>query len=137
MVDGFSRHIIWMQANITNSKPEVVAAYFIGAVSERGGCRKKMRSDLGTENVHVNRFQCFLREDDNGTVHGPCDLQGRSTANRRIESWWGTYRRQNEEYCIDFFQEFQSTGDFNGDMVDKGLIQFCFLDHSGNVSFPH
>ena len=127
-IDGFSRHIIWMQANVTNSKPDVVAAYFIGAVSERGGCPKIMRSDLGTENVHVNRFQCFLREDDNGTVHGPCVLQGRSTANQRIESWWGNYRRQNAEYWRDLFQEFQSAGEFNGDMVDKGLIQFCFLD---------
>ncbi|CAK6984265.1 uncharacterized protein LOC115380193, partial [Scomber scombrus] len=92
------------------------------------GCPKIMRSDLGTENVHVNRFQCFLREDDNGTVHGPCVLQGRSTANQRIESWWGNYRRQNAEYWRDLFQEFQSAGEFNGDMVDKGLIQFCFLD---------
>ncbi|XP_008282990.1 uncharacterized protein LOC103359432 isoform X2 [Stegastes partitus] len=127
-IDGFSRHVIWMQANFTNSKPEVVAAYFINAVSECGGCPKIIRSDLGTENVHVNRLQYFLREDENGTVHGPCVLQGRSTANQRIENWWGHYRRQNADYWRNLFQEFQSVGDFNGDMVDKGLIQFCFLD---------
>ncbi|XP_034552285.1 uncharacterized protein LOC117821856 [Notolabrus celidotus] len=127
-IDGFSRYIVWMHANFTNSKPEVIAAYYIGAVSEHGGCPKIIRSDLGTENVHVNRLQNFLREDDNGTTHGPCVLQGRSTANQRIESWWGQYRRQNADYWRDLFQEFQSVGDFNGDIVDKGLIQFCFLD---------
>ncbi|KAJ8381257.1 hypothetical protein SKAU_G00020350 [Synaphobranchus kaupii] len=52
---------------------------------------------------------------------------GRSTANQRIESWWGIYRRQNVDYWRDVFQEFQATGDFNGDFIDKGLIQFCFL----------
>ena len=46
-IDGFSRHIIWMQANVTNSKPQVVAAYFVTAVSEWGGCPKIIRSDLG------------------------------------------------------------------------------------------
>jgi len=91
-IDGFSRHIILMQANITNSKPEVVATYFIGAVSEQGGCPKIMRSDLGTENVHVNRFQCFLREDEIGTVHGPCVLQGRSTANQELKAGGETIR---------------------------------------------
>ncbi|XP_039596017.1 uncharacterized protein LOC120543149 [Polypterus senegalus] len=127
-IDGFSRHIIWMQANVTNSKPEVVAGYFISAVIELGGCPKIIRSDLGTENVHVNRLQRFLREDENGTLSEPAILQGRSTANQRIEWWWGFYRRQNVDYWRDLFLEFQSVGDFNGDVVDKGLIQFCFLD---------
>lgn len=134
-IDGFSRYIIWMQANYTNSKPEVVAAYFINAVNKQGGCPKLLRSDLGTENVLVNRLQHFLREDENGIVHGPCVLQGRSTANQRIESWWGIYRRQNAEYWRDLFMEFQFAGDFNGDMVDKGLIQFCFIDVIQVISY--
>ncbi|KAG2467481.1 PPR21 phosphatase, partial [Polypterus senegalus] len=113
---------------VTNSKPEVVAGYFISAVIELGGCPKIIRSDLGTENVHVNRLQRFLREDENGTLSEPAILQGRSTANQRIEWWWGFYRRQNVDYWRDLFLEFQSVGDFNGHVVDKGLIQFCFLD---------
>ncbi|KAJ8384840.1 hypothetical protein AAFF_G00198270 [Aldrovandia affinis] len=31
------------------------------------------------------------------------------------------------DYWRDIVQEFQATGDFNGDFIDKGLIQFCFL----------
>ncbi|XP_055045258.2 uncharacterized protein [Misgurnus anguillicaudatus] len=126
-IDGFSRHIIWMQANSSNSNPKVIAAYFMNAVTGPGGCPKIIRSDLGTENVHVNRLQHLFREDETGVVHGPCVFQGRSTANQRIESWWGIYRRQNASYWRDVFQEFQATGDFNGDFIDKGLIQFCFL----------
>ncbi|XP_063063721.1 uncharacterized protein LOC134456267 [Engraulis encrasicolus] len=127
-IDGFSRHIIWMEANSTNSNPCVIAAYFTQAVSKLGGCPKILRSDHGTENVHANRLQTFLREDDTGEVHGPpCVIQGRSTANQRIESWWGMYRRQNVDYWRDVFREFQATGDFSGDFIDKGLVQFCFL----------
>jgi len=29
-------------------------------------------------------------EDETGVVHGLCVFQGRSTANQRIESWWGS-----------------------------------------------
>ncbi|XP_041931226.1 uncharacterized protein LOC121694889 isoform X2 [Alosa sapidissima] len=127
-IDGFSRHIIWMKANSTNSNPCVIAAYYVEAVTKLGGCSKILRSDRGTENVHANRLQMFFREDDTGEVHGtPCVIQGRSTANQRIESWWGMYRRQNVDYWRDVFREFQATGDFSGDFIDKGLIQFCFL----------
>jgi hypothetical protein len=94
-----------MQANSSNSNPKVIAAYFVNAVTELGGCPKIIRSDLGTENVHVNRLQHFFREDETGVVHGPCVFQGRSTANQRIESWWGIYRRQNASYWRDVFQE--------------------------------
>lgn len=73
-IDGFSRHIIWMEANSTNSNACVIAAYFTQAVSKLGGCPKILRSDHGTENVHANRLQTFLREDDTGEVQGPLVL---------------------------------------------------------------
>lgn len=79
-IDGFSSHIIWMQANSSNSNPKIIAAYFINAVTELGGCPKIIQSDLGTENVHVNRLQQFFRENETGIVPGPCVFQGRSTA---------------------------------------------------------
>lgn len=34
-----------MHATFTNSKPEVIVAYFIDAVTELGGCPKILRSD--------------------------------------------------------------------------------------------
>lgn len=55
-IDGFSRHIIWMEANCTNSNPCVIAAYFAQTVTKLGGCPKILRSDHGTENVHANRL---------------------------------------------------------------------------------
>lgn len=127
-IDGFSRYIIWMEANYTNSNPCVIAACFVQAVTKLEGCSKTLRSDHGTENVHANRLQTFFREDGTGEVCGPpCVMQGRSKANQRIECWWGMYRRQNVDYWRDVFREFQATGDFSGDFIDKGLIQFCFL----------
>ena len=43
-IDGFSRYIIWMEANSTNSNPCVIAAYFTQTVSKLGGCAKILRS---------------------------------------------------------------------------------------------
>lgn len=87
-IDGFSRHIIWMQAYFTNNNPTVIAGYYFRAVAERGGCSQIIRSDFGTENVHMNRLQEFLHEDLTGTVHGLCVFQGTSPANQRIEICW-------------------------------------------------
>ncbi|KAI2647993.1 Retrovirus-related Pol polyprotein [Labeo rohita] len=103
-IDGFSRHIIWMQAHFTSNNPRVIAGYYFHAFAERRGCPQIIWSDFGTENVHINRLQEFLCEDSTGTVHGPCVFQGTSQANQRIESWWAIYRRQNADYWMDMFK---------------------------------
>lgn len=41
-IDGFSRNIIWMEGNITNSDPKVIANYYIKAVQRKGGCPENM-----------------------------------------------------------------------------------------------
>lgn len=83
-IDGFSHHIMWMQANFINRKSEVIAAYFISAVGEQGFCPKINRSDLGTENVHVNQLQHFLRVDEHGTLHGHFVLQAVQTRDLNV-----------------------------------------------------
>jgi len=50
-IDGFSRHIIWMQAYFTNDNPRVIAGYYFCAVAAGVGCPQIIRSDFGTENV--------------------------------------------------------------------------------------
>ena len=42
-IDGFSRHIMWMEAYTTNSNPKVIAEYFINTVMRIGGCPQRLR----------------------------------------------------------------------------------------------
>jgi hypothetical protein len=66
-----------------------------------------------------------------------CVLHGQSARNQQIERWWGYLQTQNVDYSRDLFLEFPSVGEFNGDMVDMGLVQFCFLKVIQVTSPPH
>lgn len=108
-IDGFSRYVLWMEAYTTNSDPKVVASYFIKTVSYIGGCPERR-----------NHPDSFAGERS--------FLYGRSTANQRIEGWWGNLRKQSAQFWMNLFQSFQDDGHFTGDFLDKSLIQFCFLN---------
>lgn len=85
-IDGFSRKIIWLEANSTTNDPEYIGGFFLNAVERLGGCPTLIRSDNGTENGHVGAFQMFLRHHDDAFAGNKSYLIGRSTANQRIEA---------------------------------------------------
>ncbi|XP_061193724.1 uncharacterized protein LOC133201956 [Saccostrea echinata] len=130
-IDGFSRNIVWLEANITNSDPKVIANYYIKAVRRKSGCPQRIRADLGTENTYVEQMQKFLRRDHADELAGDKSfLYGKSTHNQRIEWFWGLLRREMGQYYMDMFSEFSRDDSdlFCGDHLDKSLIQYCFMD---------
>ncbi|KAI4829487.1 hypothetical protein KUCAC02_023527 [Chaenocephalus aceratus] len=128
-IDGVSRYVLWMEAYTTNSDPKVVASYFIKTVSGIGGCRERIRADRGTEQVSVEEMQMFLQRNHPESFAGERSvLCGRSTANQRIEGWWGTLRRQSAHFWMNLFQTLLEDGHFTGDFLDISLIQFCYLN---------
>ncbi|XP_053405191.1 uncharacterized protein LOC123565945 [Mercenaria mercenaria] len=76
-VDGFSRKVIWLEAGITNRRPDVVASYYLNAVEKEEGYPCKVRADHGTENVVVAAMHRTLSGNDNSF------LFGKSTSNQR------------------------------------------------------
>jgi len=88
-------------------------------IQELMGAPLKVRADRGTENGHVAAMQTVLATDG-------CFIYGTSTANQRIESWWGILRRECGQFWMDIFQEIKDQGFFSGDFLDKALVQFCF-----------
>lgn len=127
-IDGFSRKLLWLKAGKTSSDPKVIGGYFINYVETLGGCPRRIRADRGTENGHVAHMQRFLRENDDDRFAGENSfLYGRSTANQRIECWWGILRKENTEYWISTFRKLLNDGEFNGEDVEKELIRLCFL----------
>ena len=123
-IDGYSRNILWLEAGKTNSDPRVIAGYFIDAVVSQTGTALFIRGDMGTENTLVAQMQVLLRENDNGS---PAFIYGTSQHNQRIESWWGQLRKENTQFWKTLFENMKADAKFNGDVIDKGLIQFCFL----------
>ncbi|KAJ8319785.1 hypothetical protein KUTeg_001372 [Tegillarca granosa] len=129
-IDGYSRCVIWLEAATTNSNPRVIANYYINSVRKKGGCPKRIRSDLGTENGYIADMQKFLRRDHGDTFSGEKSfLYGKSTHNQRIEWFWGLLRKEMGQYFMDLFAEFGNDLHdlYCGDFLDKNLIQFCFL----------
>ena len=119
-VDGFSRHIIWMNVSYTNNDPRVVAGYFINSVLKLGGSAKFIRVDPGTENANLITFQEYL-------VGGNSVHIGSSVFNTRIESMWCQLRKQMTEYFLQYFKSLVANGNFTGDNVDKDLARLCFM----------
>ncbi|KAK3099017.1 hypothetical protein FSP39_025318 [Pinctada imbricata] len=130
-IDGYSRNIIWLEANITNSDPSVIADYYIQAVKQRKGCPQRIRADMGTENVHMEQMQKFLRRNHNDPyAKEKSFLYGKSTHNQRIEWFWGILRKEMGQFWMDLFTEMANNAGertFSGDFLDTNLVQFCFM----------
>lgn len=126
-IDGFSRKLIWLNAYVTNKDPMIIANYFVDAVVTNEGCPRILRGDAGTENVNVKVIQEYLRRNSCDSAADRCYLEGASTCNQRIESWWGFMRKHCIQYWMDLFQSMRDCGEFQGEFLDKELIRFCFL----------
>ena len=123
-IDGFSRKIVWLKAYNTNSDPKLIGGYYIEAVQRSAGCPRVMRGDLGTENGHVRAFQRFLVPMEESL---DSYLEGASTANQRIEYWWGFLRKQCVEFWLCLFADLRDNGFFDGEFLDKNILQFACM----------
>lgn len=133
--DGFSRYILWLRTAKTNNDPKVIASYYYDTIATMQGFPRCIRADRGTENGHVEKMQQFLHEECAQDTSCPPFMYGRSTANQRIESWWGILRKHNTQFWINFFEAMRDNLLFEGSFMDKSLIQFCFMKNI-QVSYP-
>lgn len=95
------------------------------SVQQTGGCPQIIRCDIGTENVIMRDIQMFFRRNDVDERAG-ARITGVSSANQRIESWWGLMRKEGIEFWIQFFGELKDEGLFAGDFLDIAVLQLCF-----------
>jgi hypothetical protein len=119
---------MWLNAYYTNSDPKIIGGYYLEVVESLGGCPRLVRGDAGTENIYVRDIQRFLRLDNDDAMAGYNSyMEGRSTANQRIEYWWSFLRRECTDYWIRLFRRLLDQGDFSGTFLDVNLMQFCFM----------
>uniref|UniRef100_A0A0F8BN81 Integrase core domain-containing protein n=1 Tax=Larimichthys crocea TaxID=215358 RepID=A0A0F8BN81_LARCR len=125
-IDGFSRKLIWLNTYTTSSDPRLIGGYYLEAIDRLQGCPTVVRGDLGTENGHVGAFQHVLVPTQPGDTLDSYK-EGASTANQRIEYWWGFLCRQCAEFRIALFGELKDNGHYDGGFLDKSLIEFCCM----------
>ncbi|XP_049457607.1 uncharacterized protein LOC125904311 [Epinephelus fuscoguttatus] len=117
-----------MNAYNTSSDPRVIGGYFVEALETLGKCPKLVRTDHGTENGLVRDLQISLRTTHGDDLSGERSyIAGASTANQRIESWWGILRKEGMEYWIQLLGELQDEGSFDGGVLDKAILQLCVM----------
>ena len=78
---------------------------------------QKVRDDRGTENKHIKEIQSVL------TIHDSF-IYG----NQRIEAFWRHLRMECCQFWIEFFGYLRDVGHFTGDILDKNLVQFVFME---------
>jgi len=127
-IDGFSRKMLWLVVSDTNKDPFYIARYFTDAVKTFGKLPKLVRSDKGTENVHVCTIQKYLRRQNNDSFSGEKSFRaGKSVSNQRIEQWWSYLKRNTLQSWINYFKDLRDQGLFDdGDCVHNEAIKFCF-----------
>lgn len=102
--------VMWLSTCYTSSDPHVIAGYYMDCVAECGGTAHIIRTDRGTENV-MGDLQRFLRRNGGDAKRRDRSfLVGTSTANQRVEYWWGFLRRQCTNFWMDLFKQLQNDG---------------------------
>lgn len=120
-IDGYSRKIIWCEVTNSSSDPRIVAGHFISSVEKMSACPRKVRGDRGTENKDIADMQSVL------TPYGTF-VYGAGTGNQRIEAFWRHLRMECCQFWIEFFGHLRDIGEFSGDIIDKNLVQFVFMN---------
>lgn len=112
----------------SNKHPATIASYFLETVKQVGGCPRTIRSDLGTENVHVEKLQTLFHSLYGRKAEENCFMYGKSTSNQRIEAWWSILRRHAADCWIIFFKELRNSGLFNdSDPLHVECPRYCFM----------
>ncbi|KAF3832661.1 hypothetical protein F7725_026326 [Dissostichus mawsoni] len=135
-IDGYSRKTIWLNAYTTSSDPKLIGGYYMEAVQRLGGCPRLVRGDLGTENGYVRGIQRFLVPTSPDGTHESY-LEGASTANQRIEYWWGFLRRECAEFWMCLFGDLRDNGHLMVDFWTKASFNFDELDDTAQVWNAH
>ena len=129
-IDGFSRRILWLEVASSNNDPKIVAQYYLDYVRQSSATERIIRGDRGTENGNVAAIQRFFRRDSEDDFSGEKSfIYGRSTANQRIEAWWGRLRQGCADWWIEYFKNLRDSGLYNDEnVIQRECLRFCFMD---------
>lgn len=89
-IDAYSRYITWIYVGISGRTAISILVQFLTTLQKEGVHPQRIRSDRGTETPLLAAAQhAFMKRHVADISFKDCYWYGTSTANQRIESWWG------------------------------------------------
>lgn len=101
-IDGYSRTLVYLRC-ADNNRALTNLSFFVDGVRNYG-LPKKVRTDLGGENVDIWRYMVEQHESDSAVITGS------STHNERIERMWRDVYRCVSVSFYDVFRELEDDG---------------------------
>ena len=130
-IDGFSRTIMWLEAEYSNNDPYIVCQYFVQCIQNIHGLPFIVRADRGTENCNIEFVQTVLRNmnaDQRGQLQTSF-MYGRSTSNQRMEAWWSKFPGLGTKTWIHHFKLLEQHGIIDTSRkLDLQCVRFCYLE---------
>jgi hypothetical protein len=120
-IDGYSRYLIYLEANL-NNRAETVLAAFLRGVEGVSHIPLRVRADKGSENREVGLWIIVAYGENRGSF-----ITGRSVHNQRIERIWREVNRWMTSFHL-IFQHLRQIDLYNPDNpVDRFVLGFVFL----------
>jgi hypothetical protein len=95
-IDAYARCIMWIYVGVSNHTQVSAVRQYLDTVEQSGFQPYIVRSDRGSETPMLANAHWQLRLGTDPSVRfEDCYLYGTSSANQRIESWWGQLSKNN------------------------------------------
>jgi hypothetical protein len=120
-IDGYSRRIIYLEAN-TNNRAVTVLRAFLRGVESVSVVPQRVRSDKGLENKDVALWMIMTNGENRGSF-----ITGRSVHNQRIERLWRDVNRWLTPFRSTFSTLCQHGLYESTDPIDKSSLIFVYL----------
>lgn len=129
-MDGYSRRVTWLEVGPTNNNPKMIANYYLDTVASHGFVPRIVRADRGTENSSISFLQPFFRNDHSDSMAGVKSfMYGKSTANQRIERWWGYLKQQGISWWMNTLKDLRARGRFDtSNILHVECLRFSVTD---------
>ena len=89
-IDAYSRYVPWTYVGVSAATAVSVATMYLEALEVVPIQPQYLRADRGTETLLIMNAHWQLHQQRNPTIGAEQTfMYGSSTANSRIESWWG------------------------------------------------
>ncbi|KAL8739553.1 MAG: hypothetical protein Q9190_007654 [Brigantiaea leucoxantha] len=89
-IDAYSRYIVWLYIGTSNSTQLSCLRQYLDTIKELNRQPRFIRSDRGAETVQLADAHFNLQHSQEPDLDfQDCYIYGTSTANQRIEAWWG------------------------------------------------
>ncbi|OXV10153.1 hypothetical protein Egran_02085 [Elaphomyces granulatus] len=128
-IDAYSRYITWIYVGITSRTAVSVLRQYLDTIESEKVFPQILRSDRGTETplvaaAHYRFRQCHQPEVD----FAECYRFGTSTANQRIEAWWGQLTHSMLFRWRDYFLRLSDDNLYHPDsLVDRITLLAIYM----------